>query len=141
MGKNGIKKDPHTNTEGTKQLLEMHWAQPEFVRESKEAQNSENQRSNQTGKLGYKASNNLLPIKLLSCLFTISNDVSLKKAHKYNRRHKEIPNVPVMNSMQYRNSFMYMCMKEYTDAANKIDLKKCIKRFVKHYKEILLKDY
>ena len=65
-------------------------------------------------KLGYKACNNLLPARLVNCLFMDSRERSLKKSHRYNTRHKEIPNVPVMRSTKYRNSFMYRCIKEYT---------------------------
>ena len=62
-------------------------------------------------KLGHKACNNLLPQRLLTCLFTDSNDRTLRKTHKYKTRCKEIPNVPMMSSTMYRNSYMYMCMK------------------------------
>ena len=94
-------------------------------------------------KLGYKAYNNLLPRKLLTCLFTDSKDRTLRKTHKYNTRCKEIPNVPVMSSTKYRNSYMYMCMKEYTLAAqgNADRQKQCIKSVFKQYKDTLLSKY
>ena len=92
-------------------------------------------------KLGYKACNKLLPTRLLTCLFTDSKDRSLKKSHGYNTRYKEIPNVPVMSSLKYRKSFMYMCMKEYT-AATKLDNgKQSKKAALKHYKDSLLSKY
>ena len=94
-------------------------------------------------KLGYKACNNLLPARLLTCLFTDSKDRTLKKTHGYNTRHKEIPNVPVMSGTKYRNSFMYMCMKEYTSAtqSNANSQKLCIKSVFKQYKDTLLSNY
>ena len=94
-------------------------------------------------KLGYKACNNLLPIRLLTCLFTDSKDRTLRKTHKYNTRHKEIPNVPVMSSTKYRNSYMYMCMKEYTFATQSNDdrQKQSIKLVFKQYKDTLLSKY
>ena len=89
-------------------------------------------------KLGYKVCNNLLPARLLTWLFTESKDMSLKKSHIYNTRCKEIPNVPVMSSTRYRNSFMYMCIKEYTSAVISESPKHGLKSFIKHYKETLL---
>ena len=94
-------------------------------------------------KLGYKACNNLLPARLLTCLFTDNKDRTLKKTHGYNTICKEIPNVPVMSGTKYRNSFMYMCMKEYTSAtqSNVNSQKLCIKSVVKQYKDTLLSNY
>ena len=94
-------------------------------------------------KLGYKACNNLLPQKLISCLFTDSKDRTLRKTHTYNTRRKEIPNVPVMSSTKYRTSYMYMCMKEYTLAVQgNFDSKTpCTKSVFKQYKDTLLSKY
>ena len=94
-------------------------------------------------KLGYKACNNLLPARLLTCLFTDSKDRTLKKTHGYNTRRKEIPNVLVMSGTKYRNSFMYMCMKEYTSATqSNVNIQKlCLKLVFKQYKDTLLRNY
>ena len=94
-------------------------------------------------KLGYKACNNLLPPRLLTCLFTDSKDRTLKKTHGYNTRCKKIPNVPVMSGTKYRNSFMHMSMKEYTFATkpNASNQKLCIKTVFKQYKDTLLSNY
>ena len=64
-------------------------------------------------KLGYRVCNNLLPPKLLTCLLTDSKDKTLRKTHKYNTRRKEIPNVPVMSSTMYRNSYIYVYERIY----------------------------
>ena len=91
-------------------------------------------------KLGYKACNNLLLKRLLNCLFTDSKDRTLKKTHKYNTRHKEFLNGPVMSSTMYRNSYMNMCMKEYTSVAhtNNVRQKQSTKMVFKQYKDTLL---
>ena len=92
-------------------------------------------------KLGYKACNNMLPVRLVNCLFMDSRDRSLKKSHRYNTRHKEIPNVPVMSSTKYRNSFMYRCIKEYTLFTLSNNQKYGMKSLVKHCKELLIHKY
>ena len=47
-------------------------------------------------KMGYKACSNLLPVRLLTCLFTDSKDRTLRKTHGYNTRRKEIPNREIL---------------------------------------------
>ena len=58
-------------------------------------------------KLGFKLCNNMLPTTLSKALLTDHTSASIEKKHRYNTRHKKIPNLPPAQTKQYRDSFLY----------------------------------
>ena len=64
-------------------------------------------------KIGYRLLNKLLPNKISQQLQCDSNQKSLIKAHSYNTRRKNIPNLPKVTRMNYINSYLYQSIKQF----------------------------
>ena len=62
---------------------------------------------------GYKLVNKLLPEEIVVCAMTDHKGRSLQKQHKYNTRHKIVPNLPIVKSSRYLNGIFCMGYKEY----------------------------
>ena len=61
---------------------------------------------NELCKFAYKLVYNLLPINLAKYIWKDSKGKSVIKNHGYLTRNKNIPNLPVVTSNQYKNTFM-----------------------------------
>ena len=66
-------------------------------------------------KLGYKLSNDLLPLNLAKVLLTDRIGKTLKKQHKYSTRQKDYPNLPSHCSRLYNDSFLVQSIKNYNN--------------------------
>ena len=82
-------------------------------------------------KMGYKLCHTLLPKKLAKCMLTDHRDASVQKTHKYQTRHKEIPNLPQVTSSKYRLSFLFTSISEYSKLSPELKEAKNLSAFVK----------
>ena len=64
-------------------------------------------------KIGYRLLNKLLPNKISQQLQCDSNQKSLIKAHPYNTRRNNIPNLPKVTRINYINSYLYKSIKQF----------------------------
>ena len=82
-------------------------------------------------KMRYKLCHTLLPKKLAKCMLTDHRDASVQKTHKYQTRHKEIPNLPQVTSSKYRLSFLFTSISEYSKLSPELKEAKNLSAFVK----------
>ena len=65
-------------------------------------------------KFGYKQINKLLPAKLQYLVDHDHCGHPLNKKHTYNTRNKRIPNLPLVHSQKYLNSFLSRGINSYS---------------------------
>ena len=85
-------------------------------------------------KFFFKLMNGLLPPKLMDCALSDSKGQTLKKRHEYMTRQKNLPNLPLANNIQYKNSFLTCSNKLYTNLPDYIKKAKTLSEFVKKIK-------
>ena len=64
-------------------------------------------------KLGFHLVNNLLPNQLSKALQTDHCDRSTLKTHRYDTRHRAVPNLPKATHSIYRNSYLFQALSIY----------------------------
>ena len=89
-------------------------------------------------KFFFKLTNGLLPTKLTSCVLSDSKGQTLKKCHRYTTRHKNLPNLPMANDLQYKNSFLTRSNKLYSNLPDYVKKATSLPVFVKKLKELML---
>ena len=89
-------------------------------------------------KFGYKLKNKQLPNKTLALCYLDSKNKSLTKQHKYQTRHKELPNLPKNMNKTYKNSFLCMGLKSFQALPVETQLRSNIKSFTISCKKYLL---
>ena len=89
-------------------------------------------------KFGYKLKNKQLPNKTLALCYLDSKNKSLTKQHKYQTRHKELPNLPRNMNKTYKNSFLCMGPKSFQALPVETQLRSNIKSFTMSCKKHLL---
>ena len=95
----------------------------------------------ENSKFGYKLIHGLLPKKTeTACMFD-HNKSNLNKSHKYQTRHKKIPNVPIKMNKQYRASFLNKGSQSLLTIKAEIKDKPNLKSFSYALKEYLLSQY
>ena len=87
-------------------------------------------------KIGYRLLNKLLPNKISQQLQCDSNHKSLIKAHPYNTRRKNIPNLPKVVRMNYINSYLYQSIKQFMLLPLNLQNMPSISSFIANYKRI-----
>ena len=87
-------------------------------------------------KIGYRLLNKLLPNKISQQLQCDSNHKSLIKAHSYNTRRKNIPNLPQVTRMNYINSYLYQSIKQFMLLPLNLQNMPSISTFIANYKRI-----
>ena len=88
-------------------------------------------------KFGYKIKNKQLPNKTLDLCYSDSTNKSLAKQHKYDTRHKDLPNLPKNPNKTYMNSFLCMGPKSFQTLPVETKLKPNIKSFTSSCKKYL----
>ena len=89
-------------------------------------------------KMAHKLEHKKLPGKLPLLFNTDNLGRSLEKAHKYNTRTKNIPNLPKTHTKQYRNSFLCNCITDYQTVPIEIRQLKNSKTFSKKLNSLVL---
>ena len=87
-------------------------------------------------KFGYKLKNKQLLKKTITLCYFDSNNKSLIKEHKYQTRHKTLPNLPKNANKTYITSFLCMGPKAYQTLPIETQLKTNFRNFItscKHY--------
>ena len=87
-------------------------------------------------KFGYKLKNKQMPNKTLALCYLDSKNKSLTKQHKYQTRHKELPNLPKNMNKTYKNSFLCMGPKSFQALPVETQLRSNIKSFTISCKNI-----
>ena len=87
-------------------------------------------------KFFFKLINGMLPPKLTNCMLSDSRGQTLKKRHDYMTRHKSLPNLPLANDTQYKNSFLTRSNKLYTNLPDHIKKVKRLSEFVQKLKTL-----
>ena len=80
----------------------------------------------------------LLPPKLSDAIETDSKNNTLIKKHQYNTRNKNLPNVPLRITKQYRKSILYNSLKLFNSLPKEIKDCKSFKLFGNKCKHFLL---
>ena len=88
-------------------------------------------------KLGFKLCNDMLPTTLSNALLTNHTSASIEKNHRYNTRHKKIPNLPPAQTKQYRDSFLYKAISAYSTLPTRLQQLKDIYSFNSECKKYL----
>ena len=65
-------------------------------------------------KTGYKLLKKDFPVRIIYCLYTDKNNLSLSRNHAYNTWQKHIPRYSKSNLAKYPNSFLHQCIKQYS---------------------------
>ena len=89
-------------------------------------------------KLGYRLTNNLLPKLLSEALLADQHNRSLTKMHKYDTRHKVVPNLPKATHSKYRNSYLFQAVSLYSKLPDCITKQLCVKGFTSKCKDYLI---
>ena len=89
-------------------------------------------------KLGYRMLHKTLPPQIISQLSTDQNKNSLEKAHNYDTRNKNKPNLPQIKNKIYQNSFLYQSNKEILLLPQKIATLPTKASFIKSVKNLLM---
>ena len=89
-------------------------------------------------KFGYKLKNKQLPNKTIALCYLDSKNKRLTKQHKYQTRHKELPNLPRNMNKTYKNSFLCMGPKSFQALPVEAQLRSNIKSFTMSCKKHLL---
>ena len=89
-------------------------------------------------KLGYKLCKGLLPARLRRVMLSDHNSCSTVKTHPYDTRNKNIPNRPSAKLNQYRSSFLYSSVQNYSDLPIDVRDSANLKIFVKKCKKTIL---
>ena len=85
-------------------------------------------------KIGYRLINKQLPNKISQQLQCDSNQKSLIKAHSYNTRRKNIPNLPKVTKISYINSYLYQSIKQFMLLPLNLQNMPNISSFITNYK-------
>ena len=88
-------------------------------------------------KFFFKLTNGLLPTKLTNCVLSDSRGQTLKKCHRYTTRQKDLPNLPMANDLQYKNSFLTRSNKLYSSLPDYVKKGTSLPIFVKKLKELM----
>ena len=88
-------------------------------------------------KFGFKLKNKQLPNKTITLCYLDNNNKSLTKQHKYQTRHKTLPNLPRNVNKIYINSFLCMGPKSYQTLPVETQLKQNIRGFISSCKSYL----
>ena len=86
-------------------------------------------------KFFYKLVNDLLPNKLVGSVLSDSKAQNLRKTHRYSTRQNHLPNLPMVNASQYKNSFLAHSNKLYTSLPDNVKNALTLSDFVKKLKE------
>ena len=89
-------------------------------------------------KLGYKLHHETLPTKLNVQMKTYSKNLVLSKKIRYNRRHKNLLNLPMATNKLYHNSYLCKSKICYNSLPSTITKLSNYKSFVKKCKSLLL---
>ena len=95
----------------------------------------------ENSKFGYKLIHGLLPKKIESACMFDQNKSNLNKMHRYQTRHKKIPNVPIRMNKQYRASFLNKGSQSLLTVKTEIREKPNLKSFSYALKGYLLSQY
>ena len=90
-------------------------------------------------KLGFHLVNNLLPNQLSKALQTDHCDWSTLKTHRYDTRHRAVPNLPKATHSRYRNSYLFQALSIYSKLPATITNQTNLKAFAGKCKAHLLK--
>ena len=89
-------------------------------------------------KFGYKLKNKELLNKTFALCHLDSKNKSLTKQHKYQTKHKELPNLPRNMNKTYKNSFLWFGPKSFQALPVEMQLRSNIKSFTLSCKKYLL---
>ena len=89
-------------------------------------------------KLGFHLVNNLLPIQLSKALQTDHCDRSTLKTHRYDTRHRAVPNLPKASHSRYRNNCLFQALSIYSKLPATITNQTNLKAFAGKCKAHLL---
>ena len=89
-------------------------------------------------KLGYRLMNNLLPKLLSKALLQDQHNQSLQKTHRYNTRHKSVPNLPKAINSRYQNSYLFQAVSTYSKLPEHVTKQTHLKGFTSKCKNYLM---
>ena len=95
----------------------------------------------ENSKFRYKLIHGLLPKKIESACMFDQNKSNLNKTHRYQTRHKKIPNGSIRMNKQYRASFLNKGLQSLLTIKSEIRNKPKLKSFSNALKEYLLSQY
>ena len=87
-------------------------------------------------KLGYKLCHDLLSKALANNMVRDHNMHSISKCHKYQKRGKSIPNLPIAKGHKYRSSFLFNAIKLYSKLDKELLNCQNLPTFAKHCKNL-----
>ena len=90
-------------------------------------------------KFTYKLNNNLLPNKIKECSLHDHKGTLLKKKHRYNTRHKSLPNAPKAQSQHYLNSIFCASIREFQTLKGETRKIPVFSKFVSECKNVIMK--
>ena len=92
-------------------------------------------------KLGYKLTNNQLPINVIRCLQEDYQNKQLVKKHRYPTRNKSDLNIPIYNKSAHSRSFLVRSISLFNNLPNSVKSKSTLSSFIHHCKlHLLTKD-
>ena len=89
-------------------------------------------------KLGFRMTKNLLPKPLTKALKTDHCDRSMVKTHRYETRHRAVPNLPKANHSRYRTSYLFQVVSVYSRLPHALTNQVHVKAFTSKCKAYLL---
>ena len=89
-------------------------------------------------KLGFRLVNNLLLNHLSKALQTVYCDRSTLKTHRYDTRHRAVPNLPKATHSRYRNSYLFQALSIYSKLPATITNQTNLKAFAGKCKAYLI---
>ena len=92
-------------------------------------------------KLGYRLTHDLLPKPLTNALLSDHYNNNLGKTHRYNTRHKTIPNLPRASNSRYRSSYLFQATSVYSKLPDSVTTQTNLKNFSNRCKHHLIDQY
>ena len=88
-------------------------------------------------KFFYKLMNNMLPTNLSRCALQDSKGVTLRKQHQYDTHKKQLPNLPLVHNLQYKNSYLTRTNILYNELPETVKNVPKLANFVKKLKQFV----
>ena len=89
-------------------------------------------------KFFYKLLNNMLPTNLIKCALLDSKGTTLQKLHHYDTCKKHLPNLPLVQDLQYKNSFRTHSNVLYNELPETVQNSVHLADFAKKLKEFVI---
>ena len=77
----------------------------------------------------------MIPTNLSRCALHDSKGVTLRKQHQYNTRKKELPNLPLVHDLQYKNSYLTRSNLLYNELPETVKNRSTLASFVTKLKQ------